>query len=336
MIFGEMKRNDEPIDYYYYMIWFYRAIFVTGYFVLMFVYWVYTFPSYSVGYFGPLGTTIPQVLALIFVPMNAYLYYMMYSVNPGIITKENNEEALKKFQYDYILYRPRYCDICKIKCPARSHHCKSCNVCVLKFDHHCVLTHRCVGINNNRYLLLFCVNLVLISFFGTIFLTMVLMGLAAKKGYPPSFYYSKTTGLNFIKLRHVFFGLYTTHMMEWLLYITLAFVVPIAALFTLYQFVMHAYGLTSFEVFHRSKLSGMIKEKKIYFVIPPPETGHHKFVKYFDPEEDKKNDREPDPTDEYERVLITSIDQLPHQYSLSVYENFKTILFPDTLEPTTY
>ncbi|OMJ13485.1 hypothetical protein AYI69_g8988, partial [Smittium culicis] len=55
MIFGEMKRNDEPIDYYYYMIWFYRAIFVTGYFVLMFVYWVYTFPLYSVGYFGPLG-----------------------------------------------------------------------------------------------------------------------------------------------------------------------------------------------------------------------------------------------------------------------------------------
>ncbi|KAF9994240.1 hypothetical protein BGZ79_001003, partial [Entomortierella chlamydospora] len=51
--------------------------------------------------------------------------------------------------------RPRWCDICKITKPDRSHHCSECNSCVLRMDHHCPWVNGCIGFGNYKFFYLF-------------------------------------------------------------------------------------------------------------------------------------------------------------------------------------
>jgi len=50
--------------------------------------------------------------------------------------------------------RRRYCLICHIFKPERSHHCSACNRCVLNMDHHCPWLNNCIGFYNRKYFLL--------------------------------------------------------------------------------------------------------------------------------------------------------------------------------------
>lgn len=45
----------------------------------------------------------------------------------------------------------RYCSVCQVNAPPRSHHCNVCDECILKHDHHCMFAGRCVGFHNQRY-----------------------------------------------------------------------------------------------------------------------------------------------------------------------------------------
>ncbi|XP_033731303.1 probable protein S-acyltransferase 6 isoform X1 [Pecten maximus] len=45
----------------------------------------------------------------------------------------------------------KYCEICKIYKPPRTHHCNLCKVCILKRDHHCYMVGNCIGFKNQRY-----------------------------------------------------------------------------------------------------------------------------------------------------------------------------------------
>ncbi|CRG93678.1 palmitoyltransferase, putative [Plasmodium gallinaceum] len=47
--------------------------------------------------------------------------------------------------------RRRYCKICNIWKPDRTHHCSACNRCVLNMDHHCPWINNCVGFFNRRF-----------------------------------------------------------------------------------------------------------------------------------------------------------------------------------------
>ncbi|EAN31678.1 DHHC palmitoyltransferase family protein [Theileria parva strain Muguga] len=47
--------------------------------------------------------------------------------------------------------RRRYCKICNVWKPDRTHHCSSCNRCVLNMDHHCPWIGNCVGFYNRKY-----------------------------------------------------------------------------------------------------------------------------------------------------------------------------------------
>uniref|UniRef100_A0A0K0EHM7 Palmitoyltransferase n=1 Tax=Strongyloides stercoralis TaxID=6248 RepID=A0A0K0EHM7_STRER len=49
----------------------------------------------------------------------------------------------------------RYCNLCMIVKPDRTHHCSTCNKCIPKFDHHCPWINNCVMFTNYKYFLLF-------------------------------------------------------------------------------------------------------------------------------------------------------------------------------------
>jgi DHHC palmitoyltransferase len=43
----------------------------------------------------------------------------------------------------------RYCQVCQVQPPIRSHHCKRCQRCVATFDHHCSFIGTCIGERNH-------------------------------------------------------------------------------------------------------------------------------------------------------------------------------------------
>ncbi|KAL0083332.1 DHHC palmitoyltransferase-domain-containing protein [Phycomyces blakesleeanus] len=54
-----------------------------------------------------------------------------------------------------ILGGPKWCEICQVWKPDRTHHCRVCDRCVLKMDHHCPWVNGCVGLENYRYFIQF-------------------------------------------------------------------------------------------------------------------------------------------------------------------------------------
>ena len=44
----------------------------------------------------------------------------------------------------------RYCSMCQLNAPLRSHHCVVCDTCIIRRDHHCYYTGRCIGLVNHK------------------------------------------------------------------------------------------------------------------------------------------------------------------------------------------
>ncbi|KAF3905275.1 hypothetical protein ABW21_db0206223 [Orbilia brochopaga] len=83
------------------------------------------------------------------------LYLASYS-DPGFITRENHEQAMKLYPFDFSNFKPGYhCSTCHFEKPARSKHCPICKHCIAKEDHHCVWINNCVGHKNIKYFFAF-------------------------------------------------------------------------------------------------------------------------------------------------------------------------------------
>uniref|UniRef100_A0A7S3IXH2 Palmitoyltransferase n=1 Tax=Strombidium inclinatum TaxID=197538 RepID=A0A7S3IXH2_9SPIT len=59
----------------------------------------------------------------------------------------------------------RNCAECNEIKPARTNHCSICETCVFQMSHHCLFTNNCVGLENQRFFLLF----ILYCLIGTLF-----------------------------------------------------------------------------------------------------------------------------------------------------------------------
>ncbi|KAF6036779.1 hypothetical protein EB796_004915 [Bugula neritina] len=72
--------------------------------------------------------------------------------NWSVVTQYTGSDV-KRTAYPYWGWKP--CVVCSFYKPPRCHHCPLCEECVLKRDHHCFFARQCVGLNNQRFFVVF-------------------------------------------------------------------------------------------------------------------------------------------------------------------------------------
>ena len=76
-------------------------------------------------------------------------YYQASMSDPGEVP------ALWGFHTSqYTETKRRYCLMCNVFKPERTHHCSACNRCVLNMDHHCLWLNNCIGFWNRKFFML--------------------------------------------------------------------------------------------------------------------------------------------------------------------------------------
>jgi len=76
-------------------------------------------------------------------------FYQCVMIDPGLVPPNWG------FYMGDETKRRRYCKMCNVWKPDRTHHCSICNRCILNMDHHCPWINNCVGYRNYRYFCLF-------------------------------------------------------------------------------------------------------------------------------------------------------------------------------------
>jgi len=59
--------------------------------------------------------------------------------------------------------KKRYCLLCQVFKPERTHHCSICNLCILNMDHHCPWVDNCIGFYNKKFFIQLLCYFLLIS-----------------------------------------------------------------------------------------------------------------------------------------------------------------------------
>mmetsp|Transcript_94938 Transcript_94938/g.186271 ORF Transcript_94938/g.186271 Transcript_94938/m.186271 type:complete len:284 (-) Transcript_94938:224-1075(-) len=72
-------------------------------------------------------------------------FYQCVMVDPGVVPPNWG------FYMGDETKRRRYCKMCNVWKPDRTHHCSICNRCILNMDHHCPWINNCVGFYNRKF-----------------------------------------------------------------------------------------------------------------------------------------------------------------------------------------
>lgn len=81
---------------------------------------------------------------IIFVNLMAS-FYQCIMIDPGVVP------PYWGFYMGDETKRRRYCKMCNVWKPDRTHHCSVCNRCILNMDHHCPWINNCVGFYNRKF-----------------------------------------------------------------------------------------------------------------------------------------------------------------------------------------
>jgi len=72
-------------------------------------------------------------------------FYQCVMTDPGVVPRNWG------FYMGDETKRRRYCKMCNVWKPDRTHHCSICNRCILNMDHHCPWINNCVGFYNRKF-----------------------------------------------------------------------------------------------------------------------------------------------------------------------------------------
>mmetsp|Transcript_31008 Transcript_31008/g.67573 ORF Transcript_31008/g.67573 Transcript_31008/m.67573 type:complete len:279 (-) Transcript_31008:34-870(-) len=72
-------------------------------------------------------------------------FYQCVMIDPGLVPPNWG------FYMGDETKRRRYCKMCNVWKPDRTHHCSICNRCILNMDHHCPWINNCVGFYNRKF-----------------------------------------------------------------------------------------------------------------------------------------------------------------------------------------
>merc|ERR1719409_1754049 len=129
--------------------------FVLG--AILFIHCTYVFLIYA-----PL---LDEVYHLFFMNLIAS-FYQCVMTDPGVVPPNWG------FYMGDETKRRRYCKMCNVWKPDRTHHCSICNRCILNMDHHCPWINNCVGFYNRKFfiqLLLYVYACLLVIVFSSVF-----------------------------------------------------------------------------------------------------------------------------------------------------------------------
>lgn len=95
--------------------------------------------------------TLPFIRLIFFHIIFVFLISSLY------LTSKTNPGTIPLYWGFYIgdqdYKKKRYCLLCQVFKPDRTHHCSICNVCVLNMDHHCPWINNCIGFYNRKFFL---------------------------------------------------------------------------------------------------------------------------------------------------------------------------------------
>eukprot|EP00920_Eleutheroschizon_duboscqi_P025888 GHVT01063947.1.p1 GENE.GHVT01063947.1~~GHVT01063947.1.p1 ORF type:complete len:294 (+),score=-3.01 GHVT01063947.1:983-1864(+) len=96
---------------------------------------------------------VPLTLIGIIVAVSFHIVFILLlsAFAKAVLTDPGSVPANWGFYFGDDIKRRRYCKVCHVWKPDRTHHCSACGRCVLNMDHHCPWINNCVGFYNRRF-----------------------------------------------------------------------------------------------------------------------------------------------------------------------------------------
>merc|ERR1719384_1353725 len=112
--------------------------------IIMGIYFIYTLLVYGPKLWQAWAFLILFFFHLFFSNL-LFAFYQCIRTDPGLVPPNWG------FYMGDETKRRRYCKMCNVWKPDRTHHCSICNRCILNMDHHCPWINNCVGFYNRKF-----------------------------------------------------------------------------------------------------------------------------------------------------------------------------------------
>jgi len=132
--------------------------------MIMSIHSTFVFLNWGPKLWSPVAVLVLFVYHVFFLNLLAS-FYQCVMTDPGIVPPNWG------FYMGDETKRRRYCKMCNVWKPDRTHHCSICNRCILNMDHHCPWINNCVGFYNRKFfiqLLGYVYASLLVVVFGTL------------------------------------------------------------------------------------------------------------------------------------------------------------------------
>ena len=130
--------------------------FLIIYIALGSIYWIYVYPNLK--HLFPQNLNLHQFLSFFLLPIPWIIVIALQFIDPGIITKYNVLNYLKKYPYDHQLYFERMCPTDHIPIVPRSRYCKYTHHRIAMYDHYCPWVLAPIGERTHRFFLAFLIS----------------------------------------------------------------------------------------------------------------------------------------------------------------------------------